>query len=80
MKKQELEQRLVTEGIPRNSYCLNGGLPSEAYCLNEYYGTWEVYYSEKGNKTRLKLFRNEDEACNYFYDILISDFRSMGIM
>ncbi len=80
MKIKELEQRLIIEGIPKNSYCIYGGFPWEAYCLNEYYGTWEVYYSEKGNKTGLKLFKNEDEACEYFYNKLISDLKIMGII
>ena len=27
---------------------------------------WQVYYSERGNKSGLKIFETETEACEYF--------------
>lgn len=70
MTKTELEQRLIEENIPKWSYSLNGGLPNEACCLSKNGQIWEVYYSERGLKTSLKVFQTEDEACDYFYDWL----------
>lgn len=38
MNKQELEQRLIKENIPKDAYYLNGGYPNESYCLSEVNG------------------------------------------
>ena len=70
MQKRELQQRLITEEIPKNWYWLNGGFPNEALCLNIQGGLWEVYYSEKGLKTSLKQFESEEDACEYFYNLI----------
>lgn len=65
MNRQELERILVDKKIS-SDYSLDGGLPSEVFCLNENNGKWEVYYSERGNKSDLKVFDNESDACEYF--------------
>jgi hypothetical protein len=70
MTKSELKQQLIKENIRTDSYCLDGGLPNESFCLNNNGKAWEVYYSERGQKTGLKTFHSEDEACNYFYNSL----------
>lgn len=46
------------------------GLPNEAYCIAKENGGWEVYYSERGNKTDIKVFQNEEASYQYFYDSL----------
>lgn len=71
MTRQELEEKLIAEDINPVDYSLYGGLPNEAFCLNKTNGKWEVYYSERGNKTGLKVFSNENEACMYFYNELM---------
>jgi hypothetical protein len=70
MKKQELEQKLIMNGIPNDMYSLIGGLPNEAYCLENNHTHWEVYYSERGLKTNLKKFKSEEEACGYIYELI----------
>lgn len=60
----------MTIHVPKDMYSLNGGLPSEAYCINKIEGYWEVYYSERGQKSSLKVFQTESEACEYFLNIL----------
>ena len=70
MTKIELEKKLREEGVRVDSYSLNGGLPNEAYCLNRTESGWEVYYSERGNKTGLKVFDNESDACGYLFQLL----------
>lgn len=67
MNKNDLREKLQQEGIRPDAYCLNGGLPNESYCLNESNNQWEVYYSERGNKSGLKVFDNENDACQYLY-------------
>lgn len=81
MTKKELEQKLIEKNIQRDLYALDGGLPNEAYCLNYNHkrNIWEVYYSERGQKTGLKSFDKEEEACNYFYNTLINILKDMGL-
>lgn len=80
MKKNELEQKLITENVNPYSYSLDGGLPNEAFCLGENGSVWEVYYSERGSKTGLKTFQTEDEACDYFYGWITKTLKSMGLI
>lgn len=80
MKKIELKQRLIDENVPAQEYSLEGGLPNEACCLAQNEGKWEVYYSERGTKTSLKVFDKEEEACDYFYNWLISSLRRTGLI
>ncbi|MGB8956755.1 MAG: hypothetical protein WCC10_15375 [Tumebacillaceae bacterium] len=67
MNSKELESNLTAVDIPKESYSLSGGLFNEVYCLGQAGAQWEVYYSERGNKTSLKIFLNEEDACQYFY-------------
>lgn len=71
MTKVQLLEILMQKNIPNDLYSLKGGLPNERYCLNEFNGNWEVYYSERGVKSQLKDFSNEEEACEYLYNKLI---------
>lgn len=66
MDKKELELKLIELGIRNDSYSLSGGLPNEAYCLSNIGKDWEVYYSERGSKSSLKIFSSESAACEYF--------------
>lgn len=71
MKKQILEQKLISLGVPSHMYSLHDGLPNEAYCLNKNNRFWEVYYSERGIKSGVKQFDSEEEACEYFYRLIV---------
>jgi hypothetical protein len=73
MNRIELQKKLGENGIPKTVYCLDGGLPWEQYCLEENYGKWSVYYSERGNKSSLKIFYNENEACSYLFDWIMKE-------
>ncbi|GAB2808365.1 hypothetical protein [Ferruginibacter profundus] len=73
MTKKDLEQKLKEKGILNDSYSLEGGLPNEAYCLNKVEDGWEVYYSERGNKSGLRKFTNEMDACKCLYDLVIGN-------
>lgn len=79
MKKHELEKKLKERNINPYFYCLDGGLPNEAYTLGKNGDLWEVYYSERGNKSKLKTFLTEDEACDYLYEWIIRTVESMQI-
>lgn len=80
MNKNELKQKLISSNIPKDTYSLEGGLPNEAYCINQNEDKWEVYYSERGQKSGLKIFDSEEEACEYFYQALIEMLKDMGIL
>lgn len=68
MNREELKKTLIEENAPAHEYSLDGGLPNEACCLSQNGSQWEVYYSERGRKTGLKVFDNEEAACDYFYN------------
>lgn len=80
MKKIQLAEKLKQMNIRKDSYSLNGGLPNEAFCLNMHNNVWEVYYSERGSKSGLKIFYSEEEACEYFYEWLVKTFKRMKLM
>lgn len=42
-------------------------MPDERFCLEGSESGWAVYYSERGEKSWLKHFTSEAEACEYFY-------------
>ncbi len=67
----ELTEKLHSSGIKKQSYSFDKEYPNEAMCLNSRYGTWDVYYSERGEKSNLKRFASEDQACQYMYNILM---------
>ncbi|MBE6033498.1 hypothetical protein [Aminipila sp.] len=62
----ELEENLNELDISGDLYSLmSGGLPNEKLCIVKE-DVWQVYYSERGNKSGLKEFQTESEACEYF--------------
>ena len=63
MNKQELEEVLQLNKVPKDLYSLSGGLPNESYCLEKEKNRWHVYYSERGIKTSVGYFENEEAAC-----------------
>lgn len=72
MDLKELENKLkLNSQISSDSYSLSGGLPNESLCINYNGRQWEVYYSERGNKSNMNIFNTENEACEYFYNYLL---------
>ncbi len=75
MNIAELHNKLITNGIPAERYYLQGAYGSsddnEKYSMvirrGKYYIEYETYYKERGEKSSIFTFTNEDEACNYFY-------------
>jgi hypothetical protein len=68
-----LETAAAREGIRRSTYSLEGGLPPERYVLGQASDGWEVYYSERGERTDLVHFDTEDEACDHLLMRLLRD-------
>lgn len=74
MNKAELKSKLEQANVYPQAYSLDGGLPSERYVLSyEESGRWDVYYSERGQKTGLRSFDSESAACKFFLDYVLKD-------
>jgi hypothetical protein len=75
MTRSELLDKLQASRIPADSYCLSGGLPSECYILAACDGGWQVYYSERGQKTNCRDFSEESAACDHLFETIIREVR-----
>jgi hypothetical protein len=68
MTKAELKTTLEQVGVYPEAYSLDGGFPSERYVISqEANGRWDVYYSERGQKTGLRSFDSESAACQILF-------------
>lgn len=71
MDKKEFVKMAKKRGIPDFLYNLEGkGRDDERFNIVFVDGKWNVYYSERGNKTTNKFFDTEDEALRYMLDTL----------
>lgn len=75
MNINQLRAELSKLEISKNAYQLKGGLPNEVFCIGMENNTWEVYYSERGNKTNRKVFDSEESACEYFFKLMKNIFK-----
>ncbi|WP_338874936.1 hypothetical protein WBJ53_04880 [Spirosoma sp. SC4-14] len=73
MNKRALTVLFEQQQIPKDMYSLAGGLPNDAYCLQQTSQGWEVYYSERGIKSGLVFFPDEETACSYLYSLILSE-------
>jgi hypothetical protein len=74
MNREQLNVQLATLRIDPSAYCLSGGLPNECLVLNQTQnGKWEVYYSERGEKSGLRVFDSEENAVQHFLDVILHD-------
>jgi len=73
MTVEQLSELLAKFGVPRTVYSLSGGLPDESCCLERTATGWQTYYSERGERTSLKTFSTEANACAYFIVFLQED-------
>ncbi|HRP55034.1 hypothetical protein [Agriterribacter sp.] len=75
MTIQELYITLKEFGIPEDKYYLHGlyGSTNDDDKLSliirkgVYSVEYEVYFKERGEKHSIRIFTNEDEACQYLY-------------
>jgi hypothetical protein len=78
MNREELKKILADLQLDPDSYSLTGGLPNERYVLApEPDGHWAVYYSERGERSGLRLFDLEADACVFFLDLIKHDLSSV---
>lgn len=75
MTLKELETLLFARGLDPESVSFGRGLPQETekYCIEYSNRAWEVYYSERGGKSDLSRFDDEDSACRHLLALLECD-------
>jgi hypothetical protein len=74
MNIEELKKNLTQLRVRSDAYSLTGGLPNESYVIHKVgENKWETYYSERGIKSNLRTFENEQDACNYFLELITTD-------
>ena len=56
-----------------NSYSVNGNSISEGYGIDKWGGLFIWYYTERGEKNKLKYFQTEKEIVEFAYSQIISD-------
>jgi hypothetical protein len=73
VNRQRLRELAAAEYVRSDAYSFDGGLPSERYVIAIVEGGWAVYYSERGERTGLRIFETEDDACSHLFDLLLRD-------
>lgn len=74
MRIKELEQKIRELGIDDLHYSLYGELKSDSVILYQNYNKWEIFYiDERGGQNQLGVFDEEEQACNYLYELLAKD-------
>jgi len=74
MNLKELKDELGKLNVRCDAYSLLGDFQTESFCLERRnMHCWEVYYSERGEKTGLKKFRTESDACETFLKLVTTD-------
>ncbi|GLX93063.1 MULTISPECIES: hypothetical protein [Herbidospora] len=70
MTAADLAAHLASLGIDVHSI---GRDLDERYCLVAASDGWHVYYSERGQKSGLRVFRDEDAACRALLRDVLAD-------
>jgi len=73
MNTTELVERLNQLDVNPSSYSIGASSADEQYVIREEGGAWLVFYAERGLRSGLKQFASEDEACDYFLNLLERD-------
>ena len=72
MNINELKEKLEEKRVNPLCYGLKGGDPGERLCL-EHTDKWRIYYSERGIRTGITEYDDEDSACKAFL-LMIEDY------
>ncbi|MCF4123218.1 hypothetical protein L1785_19800 [Antribacter sp. KLBMP9083] len=72
MHVSELLEELRSRGVPEDAYSI-GQDRNDSYCLTGAYGTWQVYYSERGLRRSERIHASEDAACRDLLSRLLRD-------
>lgn len=57
--------------IPDRWYSIDDGIKPDSFILRSVHTYWEYYYmDERGGENDYKRFNNENEACNFFFEVM----------
>ncbi|WP_044555668.1 hypothetical protein [Shewanella piezotolerans] len=73
MKVKELKLRLQKEKFNPHCYNVDGGKPLDGYGLVFRSGLWVYFTFERGIESNQKMFLDESDACEYFYNAINED-------
>jgi hypothetical protein len=65
--------------VPESMYCLGGLGKGECVGVSNENGQWQTYYSERGTRTSVKTYANENDACLAFLKQLELHLKDYGL-
>jgi hypothetical protein len=81
LKIDQLRQNIVNCRILKSRYrILEPGDDDNKICLDASENGWKVYFGERGGVYYLKYFSNQEEACAYFWALLLEDGRNRELI
>ena len=66
MDISDIAKQISMLNIPPDAFSIGDPIQDECLCIREKNETWEVFYHERGIKTELRVFKEEDDACENF--------------
>ena len=73
MKLEKLKRIFTERNIDKSSYSINISPQEKSYCISKIDDNWEVFYFERKEKLKKKVFASESEAGTYLYDLILND-------
>ena len=81
MNIDQLSQNVINCQILKSRYrILEPGDNHNRICLDALENGWKVYFGERGGVYYLKYFSNQEEACAYFWALLLEDSRNRELI
>ncbi|NJN48407.1 MAG: hypothetical protein HC808_20250 [Candidatus Competibacteraceae bacterium] len=70
---EDLSIVFARSSINPDAWSVNDPTAMERYVLLQEKSSWVVFYAERGIRNDERWFKTENEACQYFVKLLISD-------
>ena len=81
MNIDQLRQNVINCRILKSRYrILESADNDNKICLDASENGWKVYFGERGGVYYLKCFSNQEEACAYFWALLLEDSRNRELI
>lgn len=69
MNRQDLRKQFDLMHVPRAIYNLDGESFPDKTTISGFGSNWTVFsIDERGKKVNVRIFKSEEEACQYLYD------------
>lgn len=70
MDEKKFIKALEENNIDSSNVCFNDSVKDDIFCVMENYYMIEVFYRERGRRSKEKKFGNESEALQYLLECL----------